>query len=90
MVNVDNNVCENIVMWDGDPKTWQRPDGTLMLVQETTPAKNWQYDPDSNTYVLAVTGYGQIGFTWDGTYLTTNIPQPSPPVQPEVSGAQPL
>ena len=66
-----------------------------MLVQATTPAKVWQLDPNSSSYILVVQeGAGAIGFTWDGTYLVTNEPQPQPatPVsnQATVSGAQTL
>jgi hypothetical protein len=33
-------------------------------------------------------GDGQIGFTWDGTYLITNEPQPTEP--PTIEGSQTL
>jgi hypothetical protein len=81
MVNSVTNVCDNICLWDGNPQTWTPPANYLMLVQETTPSKLWALNKDSNTYELTVLGgYGGIGFTWDGTYLTTNQPQPQPPM----------
>lgn len=62
-----------------------------MLVQAATPAKVWEYDSVAKTWSLGVqVGAGQIGFTWDGTYLTTNEPQPVTPTQPATTGAQTL
>jgi len=86
MVNEATNVCDNVVVWDGNPNTWAPPAGYLMLVQATTPAKNWVWI--DNAWVIEVSGEGQIGFTWDGTYLITNEPQPTKP--PTTEGAQPL
>ena len=83
MVNPDN-VCDNVCMWDGDVNTWQPPEGYTMLVQATTLAKNWVLNETATppVYELQVAGVGGIGFTWDGTYLTTNESQPIyvPPV----------
>lgn len=98
MVNSQTNVCDNVVLWDGNPDTWQPPSDYLMLVQATTPAKNWVWDAAAKTWVLEVAGEGQIGFTWDGTYLITNELQPTNPLfttspeqsQPVVKGAQTL
>jgi len=78
MVNEITNVCDNICMWDGDTNTWKPPTGYLMLVQATTLAKNWVWDVADQAWVLSVEGVGQIGFTWDGEYLITNEPEPSP------------
>lgn len=97
MVNEQTNICDNITLWNGNPDTWQPPFGYLMLVQATTPAKTWVWDEPTKTWLLEVSGLGQIGFTWDGTYLTTNEPQPADPVAPVapdqpavVTGAQTL
>jgi hypothetical protein len=79
MVNSVTNVCDNVCVWDGNPQTWTPPANYLMLVQETTPAKIWQLVGNAYELVISV-GYGGIGFTWDGTYLTTNQPQPQPPM----------
>ena len=82
MVNSDN-ICDNICVWDGDPNTWTPPENYLMLVQATTPTKVWVLNEAKTEYVLTDSiGDGGIGFTWDGTYLTTNEPQPSPPPPP--------
>lgn len=93
MINQTNSVCENICLWDGDPNTWQPPANYLMLVQATTPAKDWVWDSVAKTWTLEITGFGQIGFTWDGTYLVTSAPMPPIPelsAQPPVEGAQTL
>lgn len=92
MVNEATNVCDNITLWDGNPNTWTPPAGYLMLVQATTLAKVWVWNATDKVWSLEVQeGQGQIGFTWDGTYLTTNEPEPAPPKdQPTVGGAQTL
>lgn len=98
MVNEQTNVCDNLVLWDGNPDTWNPPAGYLMLIQDTTPAKNWVWDIENKIWVLAISGKGQIGFTWDGTYLITNESQPTEEIltsipgqpQPTISGAQVL
>ena len=85
---VENNVVTNICVWDGDTNTWTPPADATMLIQADTQAKVWTYDKASNTYVLTEElGAGSIGFTWDGSVLTTNEPQPAPPKeQPVTSG----
>lgn len=89
MVNKSTNVCDNICLWDGDPNTWTPPADYLMLVQATTPTKVWAWNSTTKVWELVEQmGEGQIGFTWDGTYLTTNQPEPAP--QAEVTGAQTL
>jgi len=84
---VENNVVDNIVLWDGDINTWQPPTDATMLVQATTPAMIWELNADKTDNVLVeVVGVGQIGFTWNGTVLTTNQPKPPIPVQPVTTG----
>lgn len=90
MVNEQTNVCDNVVVWDGDTNTWTPPPGYLMLVQDTTPAKNWAWNTVTKVWELVVYGLGSTGFTWDGTYLITNEPEPPPIVDPVVTGAQTL
>lgn len=91
MVNTETNICDNVCVWDGNPNTWTPPTNYLMLVQATTPAKVWERDVATETWVLGVQmGEGQIGFTWDGTYLTTDQVQPTIVVQPTTTGAQTL
>lgn len=84
---VENNVVTNIVVWDGNTQEWQPPADATMLVQATTPAMVWEYDATTKTYVLTeVIGAGAIGFTWNGSVLTTNQPQPIVPAQPKTTG----
>ena len=92
MVN-PSNVVDNICVWDGDVNTWTPPQGYTMLVLDTTPAMVWELDITTTppSYVLKEQmGVGDIGFTWNGTVLTTNQPQPQPPKpatnQPSTSG----
>jgi hypothetical protein len=79
---IENNIVNNAVLWDGDVNTWQPPIGSIQLVQATTPAMIWKLnDLIPPSYVLTeVIGAGDIEFTWDGTVLTTNAPQPVIPV----------
>jgi hypothetical protein len=89
MVNQTTNVCDNVCIWDGNPNTWTPPANYLMLVQATTPAKIWTWNAADKVWQLTVqVGEGGVGFTWDGTYLTTNAPMP--PAQPETTGTQTL
>jgi len=78
MVDKDSNICENICVWDGNPDTWTPPSNYLMLAKATTLTKTWVLNADSTEYILVNSiGDGDTGWTWDGTYLTTNLPQPT-------------
>ena len=80
---IENNVVSNIVLWDGDTQNWTPPLNAIALAKSTTPAISWVLDNTTNTYVLTRgVGSGDMGFTWDGTVLTTSEPQPSPPAVP--------
>ena len=87
---VEANVVTNLVVWDGDTNTWQPPADATMLVQETTPAMVWQAiltdGKITGWQLIQEIGVGQIGFTWNGTVLTTNEPEPAIPVQPKSTG----
>lgn len=90
---IEQNVVTNCVLWNGDTSQWTPPQGSIVLVQATTPAMVWELDTTLTppAYVLVEQiGQGQIGFTWDGTVLTTNEPQPTPPTpaqdQPTTNG----
>ena len=77
---VENNVVTNNVMWDGNPTDWTPPADSIQLVAATTPAMVWSYNESTKVFELAeVMGAGSIGFTWNGTVLTTNEPQPPAP-----------
>ena len=76
---IENNIVTNDVVWDGNTETWTPPANSLTLVQSTTPAMVWTSNADYTVFTLTEQiGAGQIGFTWDGTVLTTNQPQPQP------------
>ena len=88
---IESNVVTNNVVWDGNPNTWQPPAGSVQVVDATTPAMIWQpvYETDPTTQKIIVVnwvleevlGAGDIGFTWNGSVLTTNQPKPPVPVQ---------
>ena len=78
---IEQNIVTNLVVWDGDTSVWTPPQGSIAIVQATTPAKIWKSDTTTipTTWKLVeVMGAGGIGFTWDGTVLTTNQPEPTP------------
>ena len=76
---IEQNVVTNIVVWNGDTSIWTPPTGSIALIANTTPAKIWDWNHVTKTYELVeVMGAGAIGFTWDGTVLMTDQPQPQP------------
>ena len=89
-----NNVVDNNVFWDGNTETWTPPANHTWVIDAETPAMVWSavvVDEKVTDYVLEeVIGAGDIGFTWNGTVLTTNQPEPQAPVpaknQPTTSG----
>ena len=90
---IESNVVTNICIWNGDTTIWTPPIGSIALAQSTTPALIWQLDTTTKPSIwklVEVIGAGEIGFTWDGSILTTNQPEPKPPVaaknQPANSG----
>lgn len=75
---IQSDIVTNCVVWDGNTQTWQPPVDTTMLVQATTLAMVWLLNTDKTDYVLTeVIGAGDIGFTWNGTVLTTDKPKPN-------------
>ena len=82
---IQENVVANVVYWNGDVNTWQPPSDATMLVAAVTPAMIWEpviVDNKITDYALTeVVGAGSIGFTWDGTVVTTNEPKPALPVE---------
>lgn len=90
---VENNVVVNLITWDGNTQTWTPPADATMLVQSTTSAMVWQWNQTVTPPVWQLgqqIGVGSIGFTWNGSVLTTNEPQPTPPTpkadQPKTTG----
>lgn len=79
---IENNVVTNVVLWDGGSE-WTPPSDAIMLLQEIIPALVWDLNEDGTDWILEEQmGQGQIGFTWDGTILTTNEPKPPIPTPP--------
>lgn len=86
---IESNVVTNMVIWNGDTTQWTPPQGCIALIELTTPAMVWELNSEATDYVLTESiGAGQIGFTWDGTVLTTNEPKPIVPTQPVTTGIQ--
>ena len=74
---VEANVVTNNVVWDGDINTWTPPSDSIQLVQANVNAITWQWNDNKKDFDLTqLIGAGQIGFTWDGSVLTTNQPKP--------------
>ena len=85
------NVVENIVIWNGDTNTWSPPSGSIGLPQDTMPTKIWELNAEGTEFVLSDSiGNADIGFTYDGSVCTTNLPKPEAPPQPETTGTQDL
>ena len=88
---IESNVVINTVLWDGNSNTWQPPASSVQVVGATTPAMVWvgvnETDPITQKSILVdwvleeVLGAGDIGFTWNGSVLTTNEPKPPVPTQ---------
>jgi hypothetical protein len=77
---IESNIVNNVVVWDGDTTQWTPPQGSIALVQSTTPAMIWEATVVNGIItawnLVEEIGAGAIGFTWDGTVLTTNQPEP--------------
>ena len=75
---IQTNAVTNIVVWDGNTSTWTPPTNATMLIQSTTIANVWCLNSSKTDWELTeVLGAGDIGFTWNGTLLTTNKPKPT-------------
>lgn len=87
---IENNVVTNIVCWDGG-SDWTPPANSIQIVHSTTIAKVWEINAEKTDFELvSVEGVGNIGFTWDGSVLTTNMPKPILKPQPKASGTTTL
>ena len=87
---IESNVVTNVVVWNGDTNIWTPPQGSLALVQATTPALIWKanYTTTPYSWELGQTvGAGAIEFIWDGTNAVTNEPKPTDP--PKLEDAAP-
>jgi hypothetical protein len=90
LINEQTNVCENSIIWDGNPETWTPPANYLILEQSPIKMKVWMWNSETKDYELQIVDSGmQFGFIWDGTYLVTNESKPVI-VQPESTGTQTL
>ena len=74
---VEANIVTNNVVWDGNTQTWTPPTDSIQLIQNDIPTITWQWNEVTKDFELSEKiGVGQIGFTWDGSVLTTNQPKP--------------
>lgn len=74
---IENNVVTNIIVWDGDTTKWAPPANVVVLSQQDTPAKVWVEKEELEDFVLeGQLGLGAVGYTWDGTALTTYEQKP--------------
>jgi hypothetical protein len=81
---IESNVVTNNVVWDGNPDTWQPPAGSIQIIDATTPAMIWESvivnEKIVDWVLVEIIGAGDIGFTWNGSVLTTNEPKPPIPI----------
>lgn len=87
VINTTTNICENVVLWNGNNDHWSPPSNYICVDASNTKSKVWSYQQSSNNYVLidpstltsnSYITRGNIGDTWDGNYF---IP-PKPSLQP--------
>jgi hypothetical protein len=82
LINTQSNpqICDNIILWNGDVNIWTPPSDHIALQRDEVYCLEWNWNASSNTWILVENlGTGQMGYTWDGTKLTTNEPQPTEP-----------
>ena len=88
---IEENVVTNIVLWDGNTNTWAPSVNATMLVQATTPTKIWDVDSAVKDYVLVDSvGNANIGFTYNGSFCSTNEQKPDAPKFDPKSGQIPI
>jgi hypothetical protein len=93
LISKETNICENIIIWDGDSSKWAPPSEYLIFELASIPVILWKYD-DAIKDFGPITPEGELGcpgYTWDGTHLV----QPKPEVikeepQPLTEGTQTL
>jgi len=87
---VEFNVVSNIVLWDGNTQDWTPPADSIQLIQADTQCLVWTpvlTDGKIIDWVLTEQlGVGNIGFTWNGSVLTTNESKPSIPTKSNTTG----
>lgn len=75
---IENDIVTNIVMWDGDTKSWMPPADSITKIKDEVPAKVWRFNPEISDFeIQTIIGASSIGFTWDGTYTNTNREKPT-------------
>ena len=86
---IESNIVTNICIWNGDTTEWTPPQGSIALIQATTSAMIWQpvivNEKVIDFVLVEEIGAGDIGFTWDGSVLTTNQLKPSIPKANQVT-----
>lgn len=93
LIDKQTNVCENVVIWDGDTSKWAPADNYLCIPQNEIPTKTWKYDGTVKDFVEIIieNDVGAPGYTWDGTYLIQQKPEVLPEKeQPITEGTQTL
>lgn len=95
LISKETNICENVVIWDGDTSKWNPPEIYFCIPQDEIPVKIWVYNEETKQLDLVNSEYndGGLGYSWDGVYLT----QPKPEItvvsdnqQPATQGTQTL
>lgn len=77
---IHSNKVVNIVTWNGDTNIWTPPIDSIALIKSKTPAMVWISDNSVTPAIYnlqEVMGVGEVNFTYDGTFVITNLPDPS-------------
>ena len=78
---IESNIVTNVCVWNGDTTQWTPPQGSIALIQATTPTMIWTpviVNEKITDWVLTEQiGGANIGYTWDGTTCITNEPKPA-------------
>ena len=76
---IQNSVVTNVVLWSGDVQEWAPPSDATMLLRDEVTALVWQATGSTadDWELREVLGAGGVGFTWDGSILTTDQLKPT-------------
>lgn len=90
LVNVETNIVENTVLWDGNQASWTPPSGYQAVDELAFPYMVWVWDNQQNDWVLAEETNRMDGDVmnslFNGSEFITAQPKPDPIEQPKAAG----